>query len=140
MDVLTAGTTGGGGEAWSYHSQPQLAARQQRSHMVHERDKENRPISKLTMTMDVQHQRVRRPFQDNTNGQASTVPTPLKKPAAGETHNVGKQQQQRSSLKELVPPLNVARLQPVQQELRNGVVSEHERGIVGVASHLYYLI
>lgn len=115
MDVLPAEVEGK--EAWSYHSQPQLTTRQTNSEHSDERDKENRHVSKLAITVDVQHQRVRRPFQDNTNGQGgSSAPpaTPTKK----------QQQQQRKSLKELVPPLNAARLPPFEEALRNGVVSD----------------
>ena len=128
MDVLAAGMGEGGGEAWSYHSQPQLATWQRNCEL--EREKENPPVPKPAVPVDVQHRRARRPFQDNTNRnrQTGTVLTaPLKKPAADEVHGNSsgskQQQQQRNSLKELVPPLNVARLAPVQQELRNGVVS-----------------
>lgn len=139
MDVLD--DLGGGGgegrkEAWSYHSQPPLttvSARQRR-----ERNKENLLIppsssssaSKVAIT--VQQQRERRPFQDSTNRQQQGIPyhQPVKKPLAAvnadnaATRGVEKSQQQRSSssLKELVPPLNVARLPPGQEELRNGML------------------
>ena len=124
MDVLTGDTVDGDkGEVWSYHSQPQLATPQ--------RDKENLSVPKgptKAIMMDVQQQRTRKPFQDNTNLQLTMPPGAIpKKPTVKKIHVEKKQQQQqqqqRNSLKELVPPLNAARLPPGLEELRNGVVS-----------------
>ena len=89
-------------------------------------DKENAPVisrgskseNEKSLSRISHHSSSTVPFQDKTN----TALTSREKPP----HN----SHSSSSLKELVPPLNAARLRPIQQKTRSAVVSITDAGKV----------
>ena len=113
-------------DTWSYHSQP---VERRKSYSCQNGDKENHPVPKVDVVVgDGQGRATRRPFQDKTNRQAlnpavMVAPSKPKVPSSSKPlSRVGKQQKV-GSLKDLVPPLNAARLHPTQHETRTEVVS-----------------
>ena len=114
-------------DVWSYHSQP---VERRKSYSCQNGDKENHPALKVDVVVGGgQGRATRRPFQDKTNRQALNpavvvvAPSKPKVPSSSKPSPRMGKQQKVGSLKDLVPPLNAARLHPTQHETRTEVVS-----------------
>ncbi len=109
-------------DAWSYHSQPV----ERKSYSGREKDKENPSVPKVELVVG-EGQGARRPFQDRTNRQTldlTSAPSKPKLPSTVGSRPASRVEQQSvGSLRDLVPPLDAARLHPTQHETRSEVVS-----------------